>query len=203
MNGIELLRWVTSVAVPALAGLAGVSLGAWLTGRREMRQRRHQFISDQLRHFYSPLLGIRSEIKMRSDLRLRISHAADSEWRALCEFMEPAGPEALRDLTERRSTEFERIIEYDNQQLAEKLIPAYKQMVVIFRENMWLAETETRAHFGKLIEFVEIWERWLARSLPAEVLQRLQHSEEQLHPLYAHLQQKHDELRNRLATGED
>lgn len=202
MEEYELFRWGASIVVPTLAGLAGVVIGAWLTGLREKRHRRHQFISEQLRSFYSPLLGLRSEIEMRGDLRLRISAAAESAWRTLCERARAEGPESLRRLTEMRSAEFTEIIKYENRQLVEELIPAYKRMVAIFRDNLWLAGSDTRAHFGKLLEFVEIWERWLARSLPAEVLETLQHSETELQPLYEHLQQRHDELRSRLVSGE-
>ena len=201
VQSIELARWGISIGVPALAGLVGVIIGACLSGRRERVQRRHAFIERQLREFYSPLLGIRSEIRMRSELRERIRRVADSEWRKLCEEKERFGAEAFRELTKERGKQFDDIIEYDNRQLKEELIPAYRQMLSIFRDNLWLAEAETKTYFVKLLEFIEIWERWLVKSLPPEIIEALDYKEELLYPFYDHLQEKHDELRKKLEKG--
>jgi len=119
----------------------------------------------------------------------------------LCEKNRQIGIEALQKLTDERGKEFMEIIEYDNRQLKEELIPAYRKMVILFRDNMWLAEPESKEYFGPLLEFVELWERWLARTLPPEVIRALEHGEESLHPFYDHLQTKHDELRVKLERG--
>lgn len=119
----------------------------------------------------------------------------------MCEEKRKIGVEALQKLTDKRGKEFMEIIEYDNRQLAEELIPAYRRMVNIFRDNMWLADTGTKSYFVTLLEFVELWERWLVKSLPLEVLQALEHGEKSLHPFYEHLQNKHDELRKKLEKG--
>ena len=200
-NCIELIRWGISIGIPAASGLGGVMLGAWLSGMRETRQRRLVFIEKQLCDFYSPLLSIRSEIRMRSELRVKINQTADTEWRRLNEEKRELGVEALQKLTNERGKEFTEIIEYDNRQLKEELIPAYRKMVNLFRDNMWLAEAETKKYFESLLEFVELWERWLAKSLPPEVIKALEHGEESLHPFYDHLQNKHDELRKKLEEG--
>ena len=71
-NFLKLIHWGISIGIPAASGLGGVMLGAWLSGKRETRQRQLEFIKKQLRDFYSPLLGIRSEIRMRSELRVKI-----------------------------------------------------------------------------------------------------------------------------------
>jgi hypothetical protein len=199
---IELFRWGISVSVPVLSGLAGVLIGALLTKRRERLQRKHDFVSRQLKDFYSPLLGIRSEIKMLGELRLKIHDVADTTWRQLCdEAREAGGPTALREMRENRFPEFKRIIEYDNRQLAEELLPAYRRMVTIFRENMWLAETETRFYFNNLLEFVELWNRWLAETVPSEVIRAIKHDEDSLQSFYKHLEEKHDELQAKLSRG--
>lgn len=200
-NFIELVRWGISIAIPAASGLVGVMLGAWLSGRRETRQRQLAFVERQLRDFYSPLLGIRNEIRMRSELRVRLREAADAEWRKLCEEKRKIGVGALQQLTAERGQEFTDIIEYDNRQLKQDLIPAYRKMVNLFRDNIWLAEPETKEFFRPLLEFVEVWERWLAKTLPPEVIEALEHGEESLHPFYDHLKNKHGELREKLKRG--
>lgn len=200
-NFLKLIHWGISVGIPAASGLGGVMLGAWLSGRRENKQRQLEFIEKQLREFYSPLIGIRNEIRMRSELRVKIHKAANTEWRRLCEETKEFGVEAYQKLTKERGKEFKEIIENDNRQLKEDLIPAYRKMVILFRDNMWLAEDETKKYFKPLLEFVELWERWLVRSLPVEVIQTLEQGEESLHPFYDHLQDEHDELRKKLQEG--
>lgn len=200
-QSIEIARWAISIGVPALSGLAGVVIGAWLTGRRETRQRRLAFVEKQLKDFYSPLLGLRKEIRARSELRERVFDAADAAWRQLCAQASEVSVETLQQLSRTRGPEFNGLIEYDNRQLQEDLLPAYRQMAKLFRENLWLADSDTREHYVKLLEFVELWERWMAKAIPAEVIQGLGHSEENLRELYEHLQQRHDALRGKLESG--
>ncbi|MCI0628919.1 MAG: hypothetical protein L0387_45950 [Acidobacteria bacterium] len=203
MNSLELARWALSIAVPALAGFFGVLVGAWLTSKREERQRRFAFLERQLRDFYSPLLGLRSEIRKKGELRVRISGAANTEWQRLCAQMRDTAraEENLERLQKEKGPQFDAIINYNNEQFAKDILPAYRRMLSVFRDNLWLAEAETRLYFERLLEFVDLWERWIAHSIPHEVVQNLGHSEESLHPFYDHLEKKHDELRQRLAQG--
>lgn len=199
---MELIRWSVSISIPAISGLIGVVIGAWLTGRRERSQRRLGFAEGRLKDFYSPMLGLRNEIRMRSELRVRIHDTADAVWRDLCAQAREAGVEALRDISSTRGPEFTKLIEYDNKQLQEELLPAYRQMAKLFRENYWLADPDTRSYYQQLIEFVELWDRWIAKSIPGEVIERLGHSEDKLKAFYEHLQQKHDSLRKKIEDGE-
>ncbi len=133
---------------------------------------------------------------------MKIHAVADKVWRELCEnARQKGGPAALEQLGQAKSAEFDKIIEYDNERLMQDLLPAYREMVKVFRKNMWLSDEDTRAYFGTLIEFIEIWDRWIAKALPAEVADELDHSERPLHPFYTHLEQRHDELRRKLAQG--
>jgi superfamily I DNA/RNA helicase len=195
----DILRWAFSVAIPAIAGFLGVLVGAWLTARRERAQRRLAFIERQLREFYSPLLGIRTEIRAKSELRVRVQSAAQDAWTELC--AKADGHAALQDLTDSRGTQFTRVIEYDNKTFESELLPSYKRMVSIFKDNLSLAEPDTRARYATLMEFIDVWERYLDGSLPHEVISRLGHSEENLQPFYKHLQEMHDKLRGLVRTG--
>jgi len=193
---LDLTRWAISIAVPALAGLFGVWIGSLLASRREQKEQRLSFLEKQLQEFYSALVGVRAEIRMRSEIRVKVHDAASAIWPDLCEDARArGGPEALQRLTETRWPEFERLIEYDNKQLFQELLPLYRQMVELFRTNYWLAEPDTRAFFPELVEFVELWNRSEQKSLPLEVMQRLGHGEENLKRFYENLQKKHDELR--------
>jgi hypothetical protein len=194
--------WFDLVLTGFIGGLGATVLSAFLAGRRERIQRRHAFVERQLRDFYSPLLGLRAEIRTRSELRVKIHGVADTVWRRLvAEARARGGPEATQQMSEARNAEFTKIIDYDNERLMQDLLPAYRSMVKVFRENMWLADEDTRTFFGALIEFIEIWDRWTANALPAEVADELDHSEETLHPFYDHLEQRHNDLRGKLAQG--
>lgn len=199
---LGLIQWAISIAVPALAAFFGVIVGAWLTSRRERGARSLFFLEKQLTDFYSPMVGIRNQIRMLSELRLKISQSADRNWRKLCdEAREDGGAKVLRERTEERKEAFEAIINYNNQQLTESLIPSYQRMIEVFRENYYLAEPATKAYFKDLLEFVNLWDRWLKKAIPREVLEDLDHGEEILLPFYAHIEEMHNNLRLKLKEG--
>ncbi|MFA5844784.1 MAG: hypothetical protein WC971_08145 [Coriobacteriia bacterium] len=198
---ITLIQWAVSIAVPAVAGLVGVLIGAWLTGCRERSHRCLAFLERQLRDFYSPMLGLRNEIQMRGELRVQIQTAADAAWRGLAKETRRNGVRAPEQFSAEREPEFKKLIEYDNTQLERELLPAYRRMVSLFRDNYWLADLDTRGFYQQLVQFVELWERWLADAIPWEVIERLGHSEENLQAFYAHLEEKHDSLRGRIENG--
>ena len=201
LQNIELARWLLSVAVPAVAGLIGVLLGGHLSGRRESYQRRLAFVEKQLTEFYAPMLGIRNEIYSRGDLRVRVHDAANVVWHELSEQARAIGEGAWKDLVENRRAEFHKLIEYDNKQLTEESIPAYKRMAAIFREKLWLAEPQTVAYYQQLIDFIEIWDRWLDKSIGPEILEKLNNDEEALHPFYQDLEDTTRRLREKIKSG--
>lgn len=200
-QSFELVRWAASIAVPAISGLAGVIIGAMLTSGRERKQRKLAFLEKQLSTFYSPMLGLRNEIKTHGAFRVRVQNEANAAWAQLCSETESLSIEALQHITNERGPEFKRIIDYDNNKLHEDLLPAYRKMVELFRECYWLAEPETRAFYGDLLEFAEVWNRWIDKALPVEVLKRLEHGEDNLISFYEHIEQTHNAIRQKLKDG--
>ena len=79
----RILLTVSVAIISALAGLGGVLLGAFLTSRRERIQRRLNFIEKQLDRFYSPMLGLRTEIETATRFRKIVGDHADAAWREL------------------------------------------------------------------------------------------------------------------------
>ena len=195
----ELIKWSISV----VAGLVGVYIGSWLSGKHAKLSRKHSYIEKQLSQFYSPLVGLHNEIEMLSELRGKIQAAASEAWKELCEEARNRdGSDALKKLSDERYRSFGNIIEYDNRALQERLLPAYKQMIHIFRENTWLAEGETIEHFQNLLEFVDIWDRWLDDSMPVEVWRKLKHAEGNLDAFCKHIEITHKKLTEKLSSGE-
>jgi hypothetical protein len=187
---------------PAVFGFAGVAIGAWLTAwlaaRRDRTQRRLAFIEKQLSEFYSPMVGLRAEIRIFSELRLKLQNDAEAAWRDLTESVQP-GPDS-QALTAARFPQFKALIEHDNTQFNERQMPAYRKMVDLFRDKLWLAEDDTRQYYPVLVEFVDVWERWLSGSLPHELIERTGHTESKLHPFYERLEAQHARLRGVLAN---
>jgi hypothetical protein len=199
----EIGRWLFSIlSNPAVSGFLGVIVGAWLTACIERGKSRLAFCERQLRELYSPLLGIRQEISVLSEFRQEIRNAAGKVWAERCEVAR-----SMSDIGEKeKALESERKylpsrVEYDNAQLRERLIPAYRKMVEHFRENYWLAEFETRKYFSVLVRFVEHWERYLSETHSSEVLSQVDEGEEKLKPFYEHLEDAHDRLRAKLESG--
>src|SRR5882672_3454171 len=171
---------ISNIIIPLItagSGLLGVYVGGLWGDRRERDKQKTDFVHAQLSEFYGPLISLRTEIKARSELRTKISNAADSTWRDLVAEADRVSIEEKQRLSKERGPAFSAIIDDDNKTLRETLIPAYRQMMTIFREKMWLAEPETRIHFSDFLEFLEIWERVLRKALPNEVIGKLGHTE--------------------------
>ena len=188
-------------AISAASGLAGVMLGAWLLCLQERRRYRRDLIERRIKDFYSPMFGIRTEIKVRSEMRNAIQGAAEIAWQKLYEETTVHGPAALQDLTKNKSNKFSKLIQYDNDKFQQDSLPAYRRMVSLFRDSMWLADVDTRRHYRDLVEYLEVWERFQVGALPAEVLPLLGHSESNLHPFYLHIETRLEELRTQLYGG--
>ena len=192
--------WQTVLGIVGIASaLAGVWLGSCLSSRREAGERRRAFVERQLREFYSPLLGMRSELRALGEVGLKVKDTADEAWREIIGNQPSA--EAQAKLSAQRLPEFAKIVQYNNKQLRQALLPMYRTMVAVFRDNLSLAEPSTREHFATLVEFVELWTRSLDEKLPIEVQQRLSLEESKLQPFYENLEQTHDELRTKVKQG--
>lgn len=198
----ELIRWMVQIALPVLAGFAGAFLGAWLTRVNDQRKQRLNFAEQQLREFYSPLLGIRTHIHTLAELRVRVEDVADSVWGTLVtEAQSTGGAQAVSALRKEKWEGFEKIITADNERFRQTLMPLYIQMLTTFREKYWLADKSTRAHFGALLEFVELWQRWLNREIPPDVITKLDVREGKLDILYQDLDSRFEGLQKALKTA--
>jgi len=199
---MSVVQSIAQLIIPAVAGLGGVILGAFLTAWNERRRRRLDFVEKQLQELYAPLLSIRKHVRALSELRPRVATVSGNVWEELCnDARERGGGQALQELRTERSPEFDAIIKYENEQWKSELLPSYKQMLKIFREKFWLAEDSTRDHFQKLIVYIELWERALNRTIPSEVIAKLGVREAELEPLYTDLEQTFQHLRRKLSSG--
>jgi hypothetical protein len=167
----------------------------------ERRRRQLDFVARQLAEFYGPLLGLRSAIRTHGELRVKLEAAQDASWRELVRTArEDGGVGVIQRLREGPlGKQYDAMIDEENRHFRENIMPLYRRMVETFRDKISLAETPTRQHFPALIEFVEVWDRFLQGKIPGQVTQTLGHTEKNVHPLYANLEQTHDRLQRRLA----
>lgn len=150
------------------------------------------FIEQQLREFYSPLIGYRKRVQSITELRVEIFKATETKWK---EFVR-SNP----NYTEEDSKKFDNSIKYDDIQFRVETMPLYDKMVSIFTENYYLAETDTSKWYEEFFNFVEIWHRYIKEAIPKEVILELNHSEENLKPFYIDLESQMNRLRKQLSN---
>jgi len=86
MKTIDWIKNIVSQNFWAITGLFGVYIGAWLANRQSHTQRKLDFYEKQLREFYSPLVGIRKEIRILSEFQLAGESASHEWWQKVCEY---------------------------------------------------------------------------------------------------------------------
>ena len=169
---------------------------AELQRAREYETRQIRLAERQLEEFYAPMIGCLRRIRAKSDLQLKIDTASDIAWRKIYE----EHPKPFLD-HEKYFEPFHKTIEYNNKQLREEIIPLYDQMLSIFTQKYWLANASTRQWYPELTSFVELWHRWLDRSIPAEVIEEMNHTEAKLKPFYEDLEDQIEDLHQRLSAN--
>jgi hypothetical protein len=169
-----------SILSSLLSGLIGAAVVYYFGIRQDARQRRLAFLERQLTEFYAPLAGLRKQIRAKSELREKVFSAAAIDAAA---------------------GKFPATIEYYNKQFLEELVPKYREMLALFTERYHLADAETRTFYPLFLEYVEIWNLWLAESIAAEAVKSLDHREEKVKPFYEHLERKMQQLQDEIARG--
>ena len=177
--------------ISAGAGLVGVIVGGVVTAHNQKAERRNARIREQLHDFYSPLLGIREEILAKSEMRTKVHSAAGVAWQKQVKIHNRFVPDDV-------AARFDKVQSYSKEQLEKELVPLYRRMLELYLSNKWLAEKSTLGFNYELVEFVEFWNRYYAGSLPLEVLEEIEHSEEKLKPFYKDLQDNFEKLRVKL-----
>jgi hypothetical protein len=186
------------ILIPAVAALAGVLIGGLITSHNQNQERQHRRMREQLEGFYSVLLGMRLQIRAKSELREKLNTIAREVWPKELESGSFGDPQAKEKIFNAKWPQYEKSFEYDERQLEHEIIPLYRDMLTHMTKCMGLAEPSTIQHYGTLVEYVEIWNRAFQQSLPREVRVRLQHEERKLYPFYEDLEAQAQRLRDKL-----
>lgn len=182
-----------------ISGLIGVLVGSWLTNRQIHVQRKLDFYEKQLRELYSPLIGIRNEIRTLGEFRVSRLEASRKWSDYTCEQgKQISDPIQQQKFFEKRSEKIKGPIEYENQQMEKVLLPAYRRMKDVFKENLWLANPDIINYLSTLTKFIETWDRFLSESHPMEVLEEIKVDEEELNAFYKSIETTHHSLVEKL-----
>jgi len=189
-HGVGLIQ----IVVPAAAALIGVLIGGWITSHNQKKERRNRRIREQLEGFYGPLLAMRMKIRAMSEVREKLRNIARAAYN---EELKAVGPDPVVKANYEAThwPEYVKLIEYDERQLKEELVPIYRKMLELMTDKMWLAEQATLDHYAGFVEFVEIWNRALDKSMPSKVVWRIEHSEASLQPFYDNLASQAEQFR--------
>jgi hypothetical protein len=168
----------------------GLLLGHRLATSQAREERKRSRITRQIDELYSPLLGLFERALALAVLRTEVSAGAERAWRGLA-----AAGMLTPDSTPLHTASYNRIIEYNNEQLREEILPLYREMLTVFTRGYGLAEPSTRDHFATLVKFDGLWRRSLANTLPNGVLQQLPTPGPDLDAFHSHLVATLDRLR--------
>ncbi len=152
------------------------------------------FIERQLREFYSSMLICIRRIRALGELREKRSKLSNVAWKEIC-----ATRKIPFDDSEKVFEPFKNMIDVDNIRLREEIIPLYDEMLNIFEKKIELANSPTQGWYTDFLNFVEIWHGYLNKTIPNEVLEKLEHSEESLKPFYEDLENNFNKLRKELS----
>ena len=90
---------------------------------------------------------------------------------------------------------------HERQIFCDTVMPAYRKMLAVFREKIWLAEPATRDCFTPLVEFTDIWERTLVDTISPDIVTAMGHDAQNLRSLHRNIESTHDRQRQRLMRG--
>ena len=138
-----------------------------------------------MNELYSPLLGIRKELRAKSEYRYKIKRVGDKIW-------EERTPQMIanEEIHEKSIKEVDDEDTYNKKQWSEELFPLYRKMLDIFRNGYHLAEPERAIFYEKLVEYVEGWNRVMSGGTSAETIVRAGHTESDLMPFYKELEKR-------------
>lgn len=192
--------WLNLV-IPALAGLTGVAVGGLIFHIREKAARKYSFLEQQAKEFYAPIVGMRQEILAKSKLRVRIRDLGSQGWTELTQRTKDLQPYEQQKIDLERWPEYEKLIEYGDEEFVEELLPLYNKMLDLFREKQLYIEKSTNDHYPSLLEFVSIWNYSNKGALPKEVIKNLNHDEKPLESFYDDINKTLESIRSKLTKG--
>jgi hypothetical protein len=182
------------VAAVLLSAPLGAAISYFFTARHFRNRKAYEFAERRLVELYGPLCSRMERLRADGKLGLAISTARNEAWKEKCSH----APVPFLD-HEKAFVPYGRSIDYENRHFRDVVMVLYDEMLAILNTKRHLAFQSTLAHYDALYRFVELWHRWLAEAIPGEAIQRIEVPGEELQPLYADMQARHDALARKLS----
>ena len=178
--------------LPVITLIIGVIVTHIFKEWRFRRGKWHEFDERRLREFYGPMLGLIEKVKADFRRSGEISDASDQAWREIC----GRHPHPFVD-HDKYFEPFKNSLEYENERFRNEDIPALDKMLEIFKSKSDLAYESTAKLFPQFSQYVDQFHR----TLPYEVLEKLDHSAEPMARLAKDVE-KHVYMLKRKLSGE-
>ena len=183
-----------NAARPYITHAAAVILSAGatciFTARHFRRQKWHEFDQRRLDEFYGPMLGLIKQVRANADTSVKAAAASDKAWQEICERQ----PRLFED-HDKHCEPFQTSLEYENERFTREDLPAYDQMLEIFKSKLFLSYPSTKQWFDPFSQYVDHWHR----PLPPQALMKLNISVKPLLKFYADVEKHADDLRRKLS----
>lgn len=144
--------------ISAASVLLGVIVGGCITEYHHRIERKNNYITDQLRNFYGPLMGMCAQTIARANA-LSKSTKTRIEVRTK-QLKETSNPDTINRISEGFGQYDKKLGEYNKKQFENETFPVYQNMLDHFERNMWLAEPSTLTFHDRLVEQVDILKRY-------------------------------------------
>lgn len=161
-----------------------LSVGYYFAYRQFKRSNRFNRITDQLSNFYSPMISCLKEIRAKAEIRKKIEDANGKYYS-----ME-------RSLEENQF--YLNSLKYESEKFRTEILPIYEKMLNVFKEKFHLAEKSTQIWYEELSQYIDVWKRYLNKTLRYETIKELDIKEEKLKPFYDDLEHVFDKLQDKL-----
>lgn len=180
---------LASFLITAAATFVGAFLGFVFALWKSSADRRADFRKLQLSEFYSPMAGQARRIRALLSMSTQIREGTKKAWKDALAPYQGQYPERI----EEDSNRFRKVWDYENSQLDDELLPAYRAILDLFTSKYWLAEPTTRRFYETYYSFVEHWNRVKRDALPVEVKRYVPQDVAQLNAFFDNLE---DTLQN-------
>ena len=144
------------------------------------KQKHHEFMIRRLDECYGPMLGLIKQVRANAEARFKVSQASGEAWPEIC----ARHPQPFLD-HDKYFEPFKKQIEYENKRFKREDLPAYDQILDLLKTKNRLSFPSTLQWFEMLTQYVDHWKRPMA----AEVLMKLDISEEPLLKFYADVEE--------------
>jgi hypothetical protein len=178
---IDLIKFILSLLGPII----GIVIGFILSRIHQSGEKKHEFHYRQINDLYSPLICCIIKIENIMSVQKELADYANEGWKNIHD----KAPKPFFD-HEKYFQPFKKLIEYDNRQQINEVIPLYREILDIFTNNYFLASNKSQVYYRDYLKFIEIWNRNLTEPFPDEVYEVIVENWPRIDLFFAHIKKE-------------